>query len=65
MIAHTMGAGRRGIKDTLSFLETTYKWNSSKEDVKLFVNSCIQCLSTTEGSRAPRFLWTGATWSLT
>lgn len=54
IIGHTGPAGHRGYKNTLSNIREMFTWNTLAADVKLFVDKCIHCISTTKGTREPR-----------
>lgn len=50
-ITHTGAAGHRGREATELALAQHFRWS---DDVRLFVRSCIHCLSKTEGETLPR-----------
>lgn len=54
IIAHTGPSGHRGSKTTESTLRKKFFWATMTTDVRIFVRSCIHCLSTTGGEKVPR-----------
>lgn len=54
IIGHTTAAGHRGTNTTIAAIGERFHWTSLKDDVSLFVSSCIHCLSTAGGERTPR-----------
>lgn len=54
VIAHTSASVHRGPSATISALESRFHWDTLEDDAKLFVSSCIHCLSTTGGEKVPR-----------
>ena len=54
IVAHTGTGGHRGIRATTSSIHSLFFWNSLKEDVQTFCNTCLHCRSTIGGDRTPR-----------
>lgn len=54
VIAHCGPAGHRGSAATLKALSQLFFWTTLFADFKLFVSSCMHCLSTTGGASVPR-----------
>lgn len=54
IVAHTSASGHRGTQSTIDAISRHYYWTTLEADVKLFVSSCIHCLSTTSGDKIPR-----------
>lgn len=54
VIAHTGAAGHRGRQATEKALAARFSWTTLSTDIRLFVRSCIHCLSTTGGETVPR-----------
>ena len=54
IIAHTGLAGHRGRDATERALMSKFIWSTLSDDVRLFVRSCIHCLSTLGGEKIPR-----------
>lgn len=54
IIAHTTIGCHRGRKATETVLGSRFYWATLSDDVELFVQACIHCLSTTERECIPR-----------
>lgn len=52
--AHSRCAGHRAYGPTFSTQIKHFKWKTIQQDTKKFVESCIQCLSTTDRENIPR-----------
>lgn len=52
--AHTGQGGHRSSHVTQSAVESHFWWKGMNSDVKVFVNSCIHCLSTSPAKLVPR-----------
>lgn len=53
-IAHTNAGGHRGRSATMSTLASLSRWDTLEADMKVFVSSCLYCLSTTRVEEIPR-----------
>lgn len=54
VIAHTSASGHRGQAALITAITSRFHWDTVEKDTKLFVSSCIHCLSTTGGAKVPR-----------
>lgn len=51
---NTGRGGHRGAATTYSNIRKHFRWKNMKTDIKTFINSCLHCVSTTDGFRVPR-----------
>ena len=53
VIAHTGPAGHRGATSTWHAVWLNFYLTTMEEDIRLFVNACLHCLSTSGGGARP------------
>jgi hypothetical protein len=56
--AHCRSAGHRAYEETLGAIKEYVAWTTMAEDVKVFVQNCLQCVATIPGDKVPRPLGT-------
>jgi Integrase zinc binding domain len=54
VVAHCGASGHRSQAAMLSAIQKHFSWNGLKSDVQAFYSTCLNCVSTTGGSRIPR-----------